>query len=81
MRGRLGPKCGPEFGADNGKKAIIMQAMYGHKSAGAAFRNHLAECMRTLGIQVMPGRSRCLVQGVYKARGQVPLLLVCVVVC
>ena len=40
--------CGPEFGADRGKKALIVRAMCGHKSAGAAFRNHLAECMRAL---------------------------------
>ena len=33
---------GPEFGADAGKKAIIVRALYGLKSSGAAFRNHLA---------------------------------------
>ena len=43
--------CGPEFGADEGKKALIVRAVYGHKSAGAAFRNHLAECMTTLGYK------------------------------
>jgi transposase len=41
--------CGPEFGPDAGKKAIIVRALYGLKSAGAAFRNHLAACMRDLG--------------------------------
>ena len=40
---------GPEFGEDAGKKAIIVRALYGLKSAGAAFRNHLADCMDTLG--------------------------------
>ncbi len=35
-------KLGPEFGADAGKKAIIVRALYGLKSAGASFRNHLA---------------------------------------
>ena len=43
--------CGPEFGVDKGKKALIVRAMHGHRSAGAAFRNHLAECMRTLGYR------------------------------
>ena len=43
--------CGPEFGADAGKKAIITRALYGLKSAGAAFRNHLADCMGTLGYK------------------------------
>jgi hypothetical protein len=40
---------GPEFGADEGKVAIIVRALYGLKSAGAAFRAHLASCMRELG--------------------------------
>ena len=40
---------GPEFGEDAGKRAVIVRALYGLKSAGAAFRNHLADCMRTLG--------------------------------
>lgn len=40
---------GPEFGADAGKKALIVRALYGLKSAGASFRNHLADCMRLMG--------------------------------
>ena len=40
---------GPEFGADAGKRAIIVRSLYGLKSAGASFRNHLADCMRHLG--------------------------------
>ena len=40
---------GPMFGADAGKKAIIVRALYGLKSAGAAFRKHLADCMRHIG--------------------------------
>ena len=40
---------GEEFGEDAGKEAIIVRALYGLKSSGAAFRNHLAECMRHLG--------------------------------
>ena len=42
---------GPEFGSDCGKKAIIVRALYGLKSAGAAFRSHLGECMRNLGYK------------------------------
>lgn len=42
-------RLGPEFGADAGKKALIVRALYGLKSAGASFRNHLADCMRHLG--------------------------------
>jgi hypothetical protein len=40
---------GPEFGDDAGKRALIVRALYSLKSAGAAFRNHLAECMNHLG--------------------------------
>jgi hypothetical protein len=40
---------GPEFGEDVGKKALIVRALYGLQSAGAALRNHLAECMNHLG--------------------------------
>jgi hypothetical protein len=40
---------GPEFGDDAGKRALIVRALYGLKSAGAAFRNHLAECTNHLG--------------------------------
>jgi hypothetical protein len=40
---------GPEFGDDAGKHALIVRALYGLKSAGADFRNHLAACMNHLG--------------------------------
>jgi hypothetical protein len=40
---------GPEFGYDAGKPALIVRALYGLKSAGVAFRNHLSECMKNLG--------------------------------
>ena len=36
---------GPEFGEDADKRAIIVRALYGLKSAGASFRNLLADCM------------------------------------
>jgi hypothetical protein len=40
---------GLEFGYDAGKRALIVRALYGLKSAGVVFRNHLAECMKHLG--------------------------------
>jgi hypothetical protein len=40
---------GAEFGADTGKSAIIVRALYGLKSAGAEFHAHLADCMQHLG--------------------------------
>lgn len=42
---------GPEFGVDQGKKAIIVRALYGLKSSGAAFRAHLCKCMKGLGYE------------------------------
>ncbi len=36
---------GPEFGPDAGKNTIIVRALYGLKSAGAAFHAHLASFM------------------------------------
>ena len=41
--------CGPEFGIENiGKVALIHRALYGGKSAGWDFRNHLRSCMHHL---------------------------------
>ncbi len=40
---------GPEFGHDSGKSAVIVRVLYGLKSAGAAFRAHLASFMRQMG--------------------------------
>jgi hypothetical protein len=36
---------GPEFGSNAGKSAIIAHALYGLKSASAAFHAHLADCI------------------------------------
>ena len=44
---------GPEFGADAGKKAFLVHALYGLKPAGGLFGHHIADCMRT------PGYSSC----------------------
>jgi hypothetical protein len=40
--------CGPEFGPDQGKKALIVRALYGLKGSGASYRNHISDCMRHL---------------------------------
>ena len=47
--------CGPEFGLENvGKKALIHRALYGGKSAGRDFWNHLRDCMRHLDFVSCP---------------------------
>ena len=43
--------CGAEFGLKNvGKVALIRRALYGGKSSGRDFRNHLRECMSHIGF-------------------------------
>jgi hypothetical protein len=47
---------GPEFGANRqGRKALVVWALYGLKSAGPAFRNQLASCLGHLGYQSSRG--------------------------
>ena len=47
--------CGAEFGLENvGKVALIHRALYGGKSAGRDFRNHLRACMRHIGFVSCP---------------------------
>ena len=44
--------CGSEFGLENvGKIALIRRALYGGKSAGRDFWNHLRNCMDFLGFE------------------------------
>ena len=44
--------CGPEFGLENeGKRTVIVRALYGGKSAGADFCHHLRSCMDHLGFE------------------------------
>jgi Reverse transcriptase (RNA-dependent DNA polymerase) len=42
--------AGPEFGSDAGKRVIIVRALYGLKSSGAAWRAHLAQSMSDIGF-------------------------------
>ena len=47
--------CGHEFGEENvGKRALIHRALYGGKSAGRDFRNHLRSCMAFLNFKSCP---------------------------
>ena len=42
--------CGPEFGPDlQGKRAIVVRVLYGLRSLGKAFRNHLTVGITELG--------------------------------
>ena len=47
--------CGPEFGIKNiGKIVLIHRGLYGGKSAGCDFRNHLRSCMHHLNFSPCP---------------------------
>ena len=47
--------CGPEFGIENqGEVALIHRALYGGKSVGRDFRNHLRSSMHFLGFEPCP---------------------------
>ena len=43
--------AGKEFGNDEGNTFIIVRALYGLKSSGAAFRSHLALCLDEIGFR------------------------------
>ena len=44
--------CGPEFGHEHqGKRAIIIHALYSGKAAGRDFWHHLWDCMNHLGFE------------------------------
>jgi Reverse transcriptase (RNA-dependent DNA polymerase) len=48
-REKIWTRAGPEFGSEAGKIFIVKKALYGLKSAGAAFRALLAETLYDLG--------------------------------
>ena len=48
---------GKEFGKDQGKKAIIVCALYGLKSSGADFHAHLADCISSIGYILCRGQN------------------------
>ncbi|CAJ1930019.1 unnamed protein product [Cylindrotheca closterium] len=63
--------CGPEFGLENvGKVALIHCAIYGGKTAGRNFRNHLRACMRHLGFKSCPADPDVWMRPAIKADGQ-----------
>jgi hypothetical protein len=44
--------AGPEFGKDNKKHpALIVWALYGLRSSGARWRDHIASTLQTLGFK------------------------------
>ena len=50
-REKIWTRAGPEFGSDQGKIMIIVRALYGLRSSGAAFRALLAETLFNMGYK------------------------------
>ena len=48
-REKIWTVTGPEFGSRRGQKMLIIRALYGLKSSGAAFRAFLAEALYDIG--------------------------------
>ena len=48
---KIWTRLGPEFGPDQGKRAVIVRALYGLKAAGTTFGRHISDCMRHLGYK------------------------------
>ena len=47
--------CGPKFGIENvGCVVLIHRALYGGKSAGKDFQNHLRSCLHHLNLKSCP---------------------------
>jgi hypothetical protein len=62
--------CGPEFGVENeGKVALIHRALYGGKSAGRDFRNHLRSCMHHIGFKSCPADPDVWMRSAIKSDG------------
>ena len=49
---------GPEFGKDARETAVIVRVLYGLKSAGAAFKSHLAKYMSLVRLTNIHGQSQ-----------------------
>ena len=54
-REKVWTRAGEEFGSDAGCIMIVVRALYGLKSSGAAFRAHLAERLYEMGFQASRG--------------------------
>jgi hypothetical protein len=50
-REKIWTVAGPEFGSDAGKNMIVVRALYGLKTSGAAFRSFLAEHLHDMGYR------------------------------
>jgi hypothetical protein len=70
-RERIWTTCGPEFGPQlQGRKAVIVRALYGLKSAARAFGAFLAETLHELGWKSCRGEADVRMRPLVKANGE-----------
>ena len=55
VREKIWSTAGPEFGEHQGTVVLIVRALYGLKSSGAAWRSHFAQSLRDLGYESFVG--------------------------
>ena len=59
-REKVWMRAGPDFGSDAGKRMLIVRALYGLKSSGAAFRSLLRQNDSRPWVQTYQGGPRCM---------------------
>lgn len=62
--------AGPEFGEDEGKVLIVRRALYGLKSASAAFRAYMADQLDTMGFHSSPADPDVWLRPAIKENGE-----------
>ena len=67
---KLWYRTGLEFGSDAGRPAKIVRALYGLKSSGARFRDHLAAALRAMDFQSCKADPDCWLRPAVKKTGE-----------
>jgi hypothetical protein len=62
--------AGKEFGVNQGKRVLIVRALYGLKSSGAQWRSHMAQTLRDLGFESSKADPDVWFRPAKKANGQ-----------
>jgi hypothetical protein len=62
--------AGKEFGSNQGKRVLIVRALYGLKSSGAQWRSHMSKTLRDLGFESSKADPDVWFRAAKKADGQ-----------
>ena len=63
-------RAGPKFGEEQGKVFIVVRALYGLKSASAAFRSFIAKKLDEIGFNSSPADPDVWLRPVIKSDGE-----------